>query len=328
MHTNSFRLQLTSPAFLGNARQEPQWRTPPIKALLRQWWRVAWSAEHGFPVDFPEMRQEEATLFGHAWLENDRDIEGNAVPARKSSVRMRLLGHGNQVGWSRGTQAGVQPLSTGLDTSYAWYGLVKSKDKPDRDAIKPMGAEGEQTLILAAPETAWPSLDTALRLVNAFGNLGSRSRGGWGSLHLPQATMLSASDCHPFSRPLVKCLQTDWAMSLASDAAGLCIWESQRAFPSWDKAMALIATERRHARQSLGKDVRFILGAGGNERLPNPLRWKIIPTEKGELRVRTFAMPHAIPADKGISLHGEQLHNAWRQVCITLDSNRNLRRWA
>ncbi len=35
-----YQVAFTTPAFLGNADQQAQWRTPPFKALLRQWWRV------------------------------------------------------------------------------------------------------------------------------------------------------------------------------------------------------------------------------------------------------------------------------------------------
>jgi len=47
MMMRTFRLQMhfTTPAFMGNAEQNAQWRTPPIKALLRQWWRVAYAAD-------------------------------------------------------------------------------------------------------------------------------------------------------------------------------------------------------------------------------------------------------------------------------------------
>ena len=79
-----------TPAFLGNAEQSAQWRTPPFKALLRQWWRVAYAAERRFMVKLDEMRREEGLLFGHAWLDADKDEKGNKVAARKSAVRMRL----------------------------------------------------------------------------------------------------------------------------------------------------------------------------------------------------------------------------------------------
>jgi len=37
-------VRFLTPAFLGDAEQNGRWRTPPFKALLRQWWRMAYAA--------------------------------------------------------------------------------------------------------------------------------------------------------------------------------------------------------------------------------------------------------------------------------------------
>jgi CRISPR-associated protein Cmr1 len=50
MRTFEYTLRFNTPAFLGNAEQNGQWRTPPIKAQLRQWWRVAHAADNRFEV--------------------------------------------------------------------------------------------------------------------------------------------------------------------------------------------------------------------------------------------------------------------------------------
>lgn len=74
MFVHRYQLSFTTPAFLGNAGQDAQWRTPPVKALLRQWWRVAWAAERKFALDLAAMRamrEQEGRLLGHAWLDND-----------------------------------------------------------------------------------------------------------------------------------------------------------------------------------------------------------------------------------------------------------------
>lgn len=42
MQTRDYTARFLTPAFLGNAGQDGQWRTPPFKHLLREWWRVAW----------------------------------------------------------------------------------------------------------------------------------------------------------------------------------------------------------------------------------------------------------------------------------------------
>ena len=89
MKTLRYQVQFTTPAFLGNAEQSGQWRTPPFKALLRQWWRVVWAAEHGFRENIGAMRREEGLLFGNAWLK--REENGRTVTDYcKSQVRIRL----------------------------------------------------------------------------------------------------------------------------------------------------------------------------------------------------------------------------------------------
>ncbi|MCX7897148.1 MAG: hypothetical protein N2441_04675, partial [Rhodocyclaceae bacterium] len=69
MESRIFALTFLTPAFLGDSHQNGRWRTPPIKAQLRQWWRVAYAADHGFQVKVADMRCEEGLLFGNAWLD-------------------------------------------------------------------------------------------------------------------------------------------------------------------------------------------------------------------------------------------------------------------
>lgn len=62
MKQSNCTVRFLTPAFLGNAEQDGQWRTPPFKALLRQWWRVAVAQELKYDVD--AIRRREADLFG------------------------------------------------------------------------------------------------------------------------------------------------------------------------------------------------------------------------------------------------------------------------
>jgi CRISPR-associated protein Cmr1 len=72
-----YQVRFTTPAFLGNAEQAGQWRTPPFEGLPRQWWRVASGI-----TDVMQLRQEEARLFSAA-----NDVAGES---RKSRVRPLL----------------------------------------------------------------------------------------------------------------------------------------------------------------------------------------------------------------------------------------------
>jgi CRISPR-associated protein Cmr1 len=326
----SYEVRFTTPAFLGNAAQDAQWRTPPFKALLRQWWRVAYAAEHGFRVDMRSMRHEEGVLFGHAWLEDDLDSEGERIAARKSSVRIRLQPVGTASGeaWTRGTQEGVAPLSTDQATSYAWFGLIRrGAGLRDRTAIKATGTEAARSLHIAVAESHDAAVREALDLVDAFGVVGSRSRGGWGSVRLAGAATLDIGRVTRFSRDWTACLDDDWAMSLARDERPW-IWQGTRTYLQWHEAMRDIALERRRVREALksigGANLRSALGFAGKGRMPSPLRWKVVTDQSGQLRVRAFAMPHRLPAQSGASLREAELTRAWASVCASLDDSKLL----
>ncbi|MDZ4378718.1 MAG: hypothetical protein U0973_11245 [Xanthomonadaceae bacterium] len=334
-----YTLRFLTPAFLGNDEQNAQWRTPPIKHLLREWWRVAYAAEHGFEVDIAAMRHEEGLLYGHAWLDDDRDAEGKKVAARRSEVRLRLESpRGASVdAWGKGTQKGVSPLSTGPETGYAWFGLIDPKNpKNDRHAVKAAAtadsesAESIRVLKLAFPAQHTARIEVAIGLIHAFGQLGSRSRGGWGSLHIDGIATLDPEAMQRYAQPIGVCLKRDWAMALASNADGLCVWQSQHGYDSWDKAMRVIAIERKLVRTALklyqGKDLRAALGFATPGRMPSPLRWKVFADADGKLGLRIFAMPHRLPAECKKTMTDADLDGAWSKVVKTLDESKVVRR--
>jgi CRISPR-associated protein Cmr1 len=321
------RVTFTTPAFLGNAEQKGQWRTPPFKALLRQWWRVAYAAQANYRVNEQEMRHAEGLLFGHAWLEDDCDHKGDKVAARRSAIRLRLQSDNPaQNGWATGTQTGVAPLSTGIDTSYARFGLVnRGNGLPDKSAIKPAATEGQRNLLIAYPDQHHEILTRTLQLINEFGHIGSRSRGGWGSFHLSGVESLGTAEINRFGLPLVECLRSDWARALALKEDGKpAIWHSSRTFASWDKAMRDLAIKRKEVRTSLKRAPRDLSAALGfadkNGRMASPLRWKIVARDNNQLGYRIFAMPHLLPVESGKRMEGAKLASAWQQVFNYLDS--------
>ena len=188
MNTQAYQLQFHTPAFLGDAAQSARWRTPPIKALLRQWWRVVYAADHQFAVNVNEMRTEEGLLFGHAWLTNDVDSEGTPVSARRSEVRLRLDR------WAAGMLKNWEPLErvthpevrvqVGSDL-YMGYGPLKLESGAREPSLKgnaAIQANEQARLSLAFPERHASRIQKALWLMNQYGTLGGRSRNGWGSV--------------------------------------------------------------------------------------------------------------------------------------------------
>lgn len=250
MRRETYDVRFTTPAFLGDADQRAQWRTPPIKALLRQWWRVLVAKDCGY--DVAELHRREGELFGNA-----SDDEGGE--SRQSQVRIRLdtaweegaltqwpanepKFHHPDVGRPVGTDLylGYGPLTyeKGVGTT---LGTSKSSGTK-RSAIAP-GTQ-RATLKIATPDD-FP-LDALMQLLARFGTLGSRARNGWGSLHLLPSPACGRGvgregELPPaIFRPLDDCLTLDWPHALGTDARGPLIWETKPQ-ADWRNAMKELA---------------------------------------------------------------------------------------
>ena len=177
MRQLTYQVSFNTPAFLGNAEQQAQWRTPPFKALLRQWWRVVKAPDVGY--DHHELLRHENALFGSA---GDSDSGG------RSKVQLRLSA------WDVGTldelprMASLQhpevqrngqlaPVGTAV---YLGFGPVTTHGM--RRAIAPGGAA--LTLKLRCPAADAEAIRKTMQLIAWFGTVGSRSRNAWGSLHI------------------------------------------------------------------------------------------------------------------------------------------------
>lgn len=233
MKVFAYRAQFTTPAFLGNAEQSGQWRTPPFKALLRQWWRVAYAAEHGFPQDILTMRQEEGLLFGHAWLKNDCDERGQKLAARKSLVRIRLdrwdEGKLNARKWPKLAQVShpevQRPVASDL---YLGYGPLKFANGTALKANAAIQSGESATLSLAVPDKHAPLIEQALMLMDRYGTLGGRSRNGWGSFSLtPQGDTPALAGDTPL-RTLSDALKFDWPHAIGQDGKGMLAWQTKQ----------------------------------------------------------------------------------------------------
>lgn len=173
----TYQVSFNTPAFLGNAEQQAQWRTPPFKAMLRQWWRV---------VKAPEVGYDHRQLLG---LEND--LFGSALDGEKSSrskVQLRLSA------WDLGPMADLPRMATHLHPEVQRNGQAVAVGTAVYLGFGPVTTTGSRKAI--APETApvyfklrvptaeVPGIRKAIQLAAWFGTMGSRSRNAWGSLHI------------------------------------------------------------------------------------------------------------------------------------------------
>lgn len=347
-----YTLSFVTPAFLGNADQQAQWRTPPIKALLRQWWRVAYAAERRFAVRTDELRREEGLLFGHAWLENDHFERGGrqvATAARKSQVRIRLdrWDAGKLTRWQAlptVSHPEVQrPVGSDLYLGYGPISLPRGAQQPTLKGNAAIQAEESATLSIAAPEAQALLIERALWLMDCYGTLGGRSRNGWGSFMLTPIDDTPALQGALPGRDWRDCLGRDWPHAIGKDDQGALIWQTQ-AFDDWKAVMKRLAElkiglrtqfkfqtekdashpEERHW-LSYPVTNHSVRPWGNNARLPNTLRFKVRPTAGGKLMGVIFHVPHLPP--HGFGPDRAAIEKVWQQVHSFLDAPaQNLKR--
>jgi len=311
MLTLHYTLHFATPAFLGNAEQSGQWRTPPIKALLRQWWRVAYAADQIGAVNVSAMREAEGRLFGTA--------SDNGGGSSKSLVRIRLSqwGLGKLTDWPRTAGQGVKhdEVTMLVDPQlYLGYGPLSFDRLTKQTALKTKtNAALQANLEKASLQLAFPGgkdadrLQHALWLMQQYGTLGGRSRNGWGSLVLtPADTNTPAFDAPLDSKacmPWRLALGADWPRAIGTDEQGPLVWQTAP-MADWPAVMRRLAEikiglrtqfkfpqERPPHVQPLDRHwlsypiTNHATSAWGREsRLPNSLRFKVRETSAGQLR--------------------------------------------
>ena len=324
MVTRNLTVRFLTPAFLGNANQSSQWRTPPFKHLLREWWRVAWAADNN-PLDWEKMRGIEGRLLGHAWLKDDVDCRGKKVSGRRSLVRLRL-DH-----WERGTLTSLprtQPVAERASPSalYLGYGPVEGPTELKHAPAVDCGAEARMSLAYPENTEGVDLVDTALALAHTFGTLGGRSRNGWGSLHLKQEEdRLCVIELEKYTRDWRACLEQEWAHAIGCDENGPLIWLTKKPRKNWMTVIEDLGSLRKAVNGLKGCD-RFALnqpvGRRGGDRMPSNLRFKVIETEDGGYLGRVFHMPCTPPPVK----KSRGLEQTWEKVHTFLDERNDLTR--
>jgi CRISPR-associated protein Cmr1 len=345
MKKTKFQIQFNTPAFLGDATQSGSWRTPPFKAQLRQWWRVAFANQQQHRVNLSEMRDIEGHLFGHAWLENDRDENNDKVAARKSLVRIRLshwnAGKDNQ--WSTTDTPVAHPNVHDRDGRpkpvgaqlYMGFGPLEFDKGTALKANAAIQAKEIAQLGIAYPDVDSTLIEQALHLMHLYGTVGGRSRNGWGSYSLTtEASNLPTSEAkHLLS--LANCLSTDWPHAIGCDSTGPLIWQTSP-HKDWAGLMKTLAQIKIAVRTQFdfnsGKNAsapeerhwlsypvtnHSVASWGNNARLPNQLRFKVRATAEGQLVGIIFHMPHLPPSD--FRPDAKTLLRIWQTVHRHLD---------
>ncbi len=349
MQTRSYTVTFTTPAFLGNAEQSGQWRTPPFKHLLREWWRVAYAEARNYAVNPNALRQEEARLFGVA-----ADEDGSS----RSQLRLRLgrWEEGRLRQWTAGgrvqhPEVGRGGAAVGADL-YLGYGPLSYDRNSRSTALKAnaaIQASESNRLMLAFPEQDSMLVERSLELINSLGSLGGRSRNGWGSLVIND---MDWCETLPF-RDWRSCLDEQWPHAIGQDEQGALLWWTEP-HEDWSSLMQTLAelkigyrtqfrfhagrnAERPEERHWLSypvtnhtvkpwdqavKDSKIkVLGL--SNRLPNMLRFKVWQDADGYWGC-IYHMPHLPP--RQFRPDRQAIERVWQQVHRFLDDQQNLER--
>ncbi|MDQ7074731.1 MAG: hypothetical protein Q9O24_06160 [Gammaproteobacteria bacterium] len=318
---------------------------------MRQWWRVAVAKK--FNYQHKEIREEEGRLFGHAWLESDKDTKGKKVSGRKSLVRIRLdkWDAGKMTEWGKDPKISHPEVTNSLGGHlYLGYGALSYKKGSTflgskEGARKAIKAECRCTLNIAAPEKHIKDIEVAMQLFHAYGTLGGRSRNGWGSVDIEgHNTQSYAELTQIFSadKTLAWCLEREWASAIGQDEKGAFVWRTD-SVKSWEGLMTQLAKLKIGVRT----EFKFTTGKGAhspelrhwlsypvthhsvsswekNGRLPNSLRFKVRRDENKKFYGVIFHMPCLPPAD--FKPDKDTLISLWQSVHGFLDQQDNLRR--
>ncbi len=250
-----YHLIFLTDAFLGGTRLEgakPQpsaeWRTPPFKSLLRQWWRVVYAESKNFRMQ--GMYAEEQDLFG--------GVAGDG--AQQSRIRIRIDTWGKR---------GIGKRDR----------IISLRKTPLSEYSIPCG--GKAQLSIMAPTENLEQIQKALTLMHAFATVGRGSRHGYGSFALaPVRSVESETEAllsnellqgYPWQKALK---EFPWPQTIARDDKGLLAWKTVHPKKKSDDVLRKLFEARdkckgyRLAQQS------------PEQRLPNSLRFKVRQSQK------------------------------------------------
>ncbi|HDZ91915.1 MAG TPA: type III-B CRISPR module RAMP protein Cmr1, partial [Deltaproteobacteria bacterium] len=177
METKEFEVEVVTPLFLGGADpRKAELRTPPIKGALRFWWRALYGSD-----DLEDMKEREGKIFGST--------------TRKASLSIQLEDVGDVKPALGGLPEGAKIKTTAKGRTfrisiiqYLAYGLCqydrsKKRNVYIREHLLP-GTKFKLLLSMKGNPPRQQILDSLSMLVR-YGGLGSRSRNGFGSIHIP-----------------------------------------------------------------------------------------------------------------------------------------------
>ncbi|MGD9732061.1 MAG: type III-B CRISPR module RAMP protein Cmr1 [Desulfamplus sp.] len=333
--TGHFSVEVLTPMFLGGADGNAELRSPPLKNALRYWWRIT---QGDTPKD--KLLEKEQKLFGGVNDEASRSLVDIVVIEK--NIKLEEKGSEIYIGKKPNKEADGKSVSL---AAYLGLGPIHFKGIYEK---KPISPGSNFNLSIIYPKEEDNKIIDAISLFAHFGNLGSRSRNGWGSINIkslsPTIKLLTFSSLYTkYGEEINKIFGYDkkypvrLGTSPKNEKQAPLLWKIA-SDKTWKIAMQEAASKYMDIRHSLtfgrpkGRvDKRHILGypvmnhevhewdekSKSDGRMPSQLR--ILVRKKGEIYTSYFFhLPHLIPKKWDKSLNIEEL-SLWKQVHKTLD---------
>jgi len=312
-----YTLEMVTPAFLGGADQSAEWRTPGIKALIRQWWRVAYVAKYG--VDVERMRDAEGERFGVA----GRTPESS----RKATITIRF---DEEPKAATSSVSGI-PRDDGQSLQYLGFGPFVQPTRPTTRLALNKGSKVKFKILIQASNTQHceelaKEIDETLFLVGQFGTLGSRSSNAWGSVHITGDVV--EFPLEDYAKALEHCMKDDWKQAIAKDNQGIMVWQTPE-YNDSDAAMKALKIVRKENQNTLAKakGLRTLINGPTSKpknenRWPNQFVFKVIKNGS-HFRGQVALLAHKWHSDNS----SERLSDLLKSVAQELDAtNTNFQR--
>lgn len=332
--TANFSVEVLTPMFLGGADGNAELRSPPLKNALRYWWRIT---QGDTPKN--ELLAKEQKLFGGVNDEASRSLVD--VVVIEKNIKLEEKGSEIFIGKKPNKEADGKSVSL---AAYLGLGPIHFKGIYEK---KPISPGSNFNLSIIYPKEDNQKIIDAISLFAHFGNLGARSRNGWGSLSvIPNEIKLSSMKTlfDKYGEDINQILQDvdnrkypfRLGTSIKNGKPSPLLWEIASG-NTWKSVMQEAASKYMDIRHSLpfgrpkGRvDKRHILGYPvmhhdvdiwkdqknkGDGRMPSQLR--IIIRKTGSKYTSYFLhLPHKIPHKWDINL--EEI-SVWREIHDLLD---------
>ncbi|MDR2342534.1 MAG: type III-B CRISPR module RAMP protein Cmr1 [Campylobacteraceae bacterium] len=246
--------EFVTPAFLGGADQSAELRTASFKAALRWWWRVLYEAQHK-----DKIYEKESELFGSTDGASKVRIEIFGALSTQTPNFLRNNFNGEKIYIKTIKTKDGRDKRIEIDAiDYLAYGLYayekgdidrKAGNVYNRDYFNVSLPFKINIYIEKENNKSKDEIIMCLKALFIFGGIGSRSRNGFGSLHLINNTLPNITTKIDF---LQRKPQEYPTLNQASR-----LFETKEEFSNWEGALSKVAIAYKNARSKLEPKHKF-----------------------------------------------------------------------